>query len=530
MNKNILFVLCDQLRWDYLSCYGHPTLETPNIDWLAKNGVRFDRAYCQAPVCGPSRACISTGRYMSSQGAMWNTDPTSIGEKMMGEYLRPLGLKTAVIGKTDHRPDVATMKRLGIDPNSEIGRGIAHRDMDPYDLDNGIHPHGIFRPGSPPYNQYLQAQEYPGDNPWLDYAVSVVDDDGKVRDGWIWSNSKYPSRIPEEHSESAYVTNRAIQFMTEVGTERWCLQLGYYKPHWPYVAPAPYHNLYCGDDMLPANRTSAECQNAHPVLDAFRQLRLSQVWSNETARETIIPTYMGLVKQVDDQFGRLLTFMRAQGLLEETLIVFTSDHGDNLGDHWCGEKDLPYECSMRVPFLIYNPSTSADATRGTVENRFVEQIDLLPTFIETAGGDWTEHTHRLEGRSLHPLLRNDSDISWRAYAISELDFNGRDIWREHMLDIPYQDARGYVIRTEQWKYVLHERFRPQLYDMLNDPQEQNDLGEVPDYETVRQELHETLFHWLRNLKRRITVTPEEAHQRYGSEYEDGIGILIGWWE
>jgi len=97
MSKNILFVMCDQLRWDYLSCYGHPTLKTPNIDWLAENGVRFEHAYCQAPVCGPSRASVHTGRYMSSHGAMWNTDPLSIAEKTMGEYLRPLGLKTATM-------------------------------------------------------------------------------------------------------------------------------------------------------------------------------------------------------------------------------------------------------------------------------------------------------------------------------------------------------------------------------------------------------------------------------------------------
>ena len=88
--KNILFVLVDQLRWDYLSCYGHPHLHTPNIDWLAENGVRFEYAYAQAPLCGPSRACISTGRYMSSHGAMSNTDPIPLDEKLVGEYLRPL--------------------------------------------------------------------------------------------------------------------------------------------------------------------------------------------------------------------------------------------------------------------------------------------------------------------------------------------------------------------------------------------------------------------------------------------------------
>ncbi len=523
--KNILFVMCDQLRWDYLSCYGHPTLHTPNIDWLAENGVRFEYAYCQAPVCGPSRACIYTGRYMSSQGAMWNTDPVSIGEKMMGEYLRPLGLRTAVIGKTDHRPDVRSMARYGIDPDSELGKKIAHRDFDPYDLDIGLHPNPLNKPGLQ-YNDYLNKQGYPGDNPWNDYTQAIIDDEGQIRDGWIWSNSKYPSRLPQEHSETAYVTQRAIEFMEEQGDEPWCLHLGYYKPHWPYIASAPYHNMYSAEDMLPANRTKAERDNPHPMMGAFQRLRLSQVWAKDKARETIIPTYMGLVKQVDDYFGQVLDFMRKTGLIENTLIVFTSDHGDNLGDHWAGEKDLPYDCASRVPLLVYDPSAAADATRGNVETRFAELIDLLPTFVETADGEIEQH--RLEGRSLLPLLHGEADVPWRDYAISELDFTGRDVWRD--LDIPYQEARGYMIRNERWKYVLYENFPPQLFDMPNDPQEQNDLGQSPEHEAIRRELHNEIFRWLRMRKRRVTVTTEEADWRYGSAFEDSVGLLIGYWE
>lgn len=466
---------------------------------------------------------------MSSQGAMWNTDPVPIGEKMMGEYLRPLGMRTAVVGKTDHRPDITGMNRLGVDSKSDTGKQLAHRDFDPYDLDRGIHPYRLLDP-SLKYNQYLREQGYEGENPWHDYTQAVIDDEGNVRNGWIWSNSKYPSRLPEEHSESAYVTNRAMQFMdkmSEVG-EPWCLHLGYFKPHWPYVAPTPYHNMYSAEDMLPANRTEAEREHAHPMIAAYHELRLSKVWSKKNARETIIPAYMGLVKQMDDQFGRLLDYMRENGLLDNTLIVFTSDHGDNLGDHWAGEKDLPYDCAARVPFIVYDPSPEADATRGTTETRLVEQIDILPTFIETAGGELEPHSHLLEGRSLRPLLHGEQDITWREYAVSEMNFNGRDVWRT--LNIPHEEARAYMIRDAQWKYTLYEGFRPQLFDMLNDPDEQNDLGESPEHEDVRRRLHEELFRWLRMRKHRVTVTYEEAGWRYGSKFEDGMGILIGWWD
>lgn len=518
--KNILFILVDQLRWDYLSCYGHPHLHTPNIDWLAENGVRFDRAYVQSPVCGPSRASILTGRYMSSHGTMSNSDPISLSEKLIGEYLRPLGLETAVVGKTDHRPDAHAMERYGL-----AGETVSHRDYDPYDLDIGLNPNLMVKPDLK-YNAYLREQGYDCPNPWQEYAQAVVDDEGNVRDGRIWSNSKYPSRLPDKHSESAYVTDRAIQFMTEKGDDRWCLQLGYYKPHWPYVANAPYHAMYSPDTHLPINRHPQE-REAHSYLTAFQNLRLSTVFDKPHACEIIVQAYMGLVKQMDDHFGRLLTHMRENGLLDNTMIVFTSDHGDNLGDHFCGEKDIPHDCATRVPLLIYDPT--AHATRNTAESRLVELIDLLPTFIETAGGELEPHMHRLEGRSLLPLLNGDTEIAWRDYAISEMDFTLRDFGK--LLNRPIDQTRGFMIRTDHWKYATFEgEDHPMLFDMHNDPNELIDLGASPDHAEIRAELREKLFTWLRNLKRRTTVRPDELISRYGVEFEDSKGILIGWWE
>ena len=121
MAKNILLIMCDQLRADYLSCEGHPTLQTPNIDQLASRGVRFTQAYAQAPICGPSRSCFYTGRYMSSHGSTWNWVPLPIGERTLGDFLRPHGYRVAVTGKTHIAADVDGMRRLGIDPKSENG-------------------------------------------------------------------------------------------------------------------------------------------------------------------------------------------------------------------------------------------------------------------------------------------------------------------------------------------------------------------------------------------------------------------------
>src|SRR5210317_323937 len=122
MPRNILFIMCDQLRWDYLSCYGHGKLQTPNIDSLAQRGVRFDRAYCQAPICGPSRASFYSGRYMSSHGVMANNDPSRVDELTIADYLRPSGYRSALVGKAHHRKNPQELQALGIDPQSELVR------------------------------------------------------------------------------------------------------------------------------------------------------------------------------------------------------------------------------------------------------------------------------------------------------------------------------------------------------------------------------------------------------------------------
>ncbi len=525
-SKNILFIMCDQLRWDYLSCYGHPHLQTPNIDRLAQRGVRFDRAYVQAPLCGPSRMSFYTGRYMFSHGSNWNSDPLKVGEMTMGDYLRPTGMRTLLVGKTHHAADYEGMARLGVDPYSDLGVLVSECGFEPFERDDGLHPDSIVSPRLR-YNRYLREQGYDSWNPWDENANSGVDEEGNVHSGWYWRNSVYPANIKEEHSETPYMTGRAIECIQELGEQPWCIHLSYIKPHWPYIAPAPYHNMYGPDDILPANRSEAEQRDPHPVYDAFMQLRFSQTFAREEARQAVIPAYMGLVKQIDDQIGRLLSFLEANGYLENTMIIFTSDHGDYLGDHWLGEKDLFHEESVRIPLIIYDPSPEADGTRGRVESRFVEAIDLLPTFLEVAGGE--PQPHRLEGRSLLPLLHDQPVRNWRDYVVSESDYSGRDaMW---LLRLPPQDCRAFMLRTERWKYILHERFRPQLYDLQEDPQEFHDLGADSGYEAIRRELHEQLFTWLRRRKMRTTVPlPDFDHNSIpASEMDDAAGILIGHW-
>ena len=188
---NILFIMCDQLRWDYLSCYGHPSLHTPHLDALAAWGVRFSRAYVQSPVCGPSRMSYYTGRYVQSHGSSWNFVPLKAGEMTIGDHLRPLGVQTVLVGKTHMRADIMGMLRMGIDPNSEVGVRLSECGFEPYERDDGLHPNSGHDP-NPRYSDYLRAHGFDGENPWEEWVNSAEGENGELHSGWFLKNSDKP--------------------------------------------------------------------------------------------------------------------------------------------------------------------------------------------------------------------------------------------------------------------------------------------------------------------------------------------------
>ena len=519
--RNILFIMTDQLRADYMSCAGHPSLETPNIDALAARGVRFTRAYTQSPVCGPARMSFYTGRYMFSHGSHWNNVPLKLGELTLGDYLRPLGLRTVLIGKTHFAADVAEMARLGLDPKSPDGVLMSQCGFEPFERDDGLHTHTGFDPNLA-YNVWLRERGYESENPWHDFANSAEGPDGEILSGWHLRNSKFPARVKEEHSETAYMTDRALEFIEQAGDQPWCAHLSYIKPHWPYMAPAPYHAMYGPNHVPPANRSEAELESPHPVVAAYMRHEESEAFQREEVRQTVIPAYMGLVKQIDDHLG-LFAAMEAQGRMDDTMIVLTSDHGDYLGDHWLGEKELFHEASSRIPMIVYDPDSTADGTRGAVDDRFVEAIDMVPTFVDVLGGE--AQPHRLEGRSLLPLLRGGTVEDWRDAVFSEGDY----AWRHarFTLNVGPHEARAFMVRTDGWKYIHYENFRPQLFDMNEDPDELVDLGESPAHEAIRAEMRERLFAWLRTRRLRTTLSDDQVASVTGTGKKRGY--YIGVW-
>jgi arylsulfatase A-like enzyme len=524
-NKNILFIMCDQLRYDYLSCYGCSVLHTPNIDQLAMRAVRFTRAYVQSPICGPSRMSTYTGRYMKSHGSHWNGWPLRVGEPTLGDHLNAIGVRNVLVGKTHMAADQEGLARLGIDPKSVIGVHLSQCGFEPYERDDGLHPDSRPRPT---YDDYLRQHGFEASNPWEQWANSAAGAGGALQNGWLLVHADKAARIPDEHSETPYMTRRAMDFIREAKTDPrpWCLHLSFIKPHWPYIAPEPYASMYRDRPIAPVVRSEAERANAHPVFRAFMNTRASKNFARQGVREAVIPAYMGLIKQIDDNMGRLYRFLEDEGLADTTMIVFTSDHGDYLGDHWMGEKDLFHDVSVKVPLIIYDPASTADPTRGTVSDELVEAIDLAPTFIEHLGGKPPMHV--LEGRSLMPLIAGEKPAKWRDFIFSEYDYSMQE--PRITLGQPLRECRLYMVADRRYKLMYAVGYRPMLFDLATDPNELTDLGEHPHYADARKRLYDALVHWALTGHNAVTMPDARIANYADNNVQLRSGIIIGYWD
>ncbi|NKB54413.1 MAG: sulfatase-like hydrolase/transferase [Rhizobiaceae bacterium] len=542
--KNILFIMFDQLRFDYLSCAGHPHLQTPHMDRIAEQGVRFSRCYVQSPVCGASRMSFYTGRYASSHGAQYNNFPLKVGEQTLGDHLRKLGMNSYLVGKTHMNVDADGMSRLGLSPDSLIGARISECGFDVFTRDDGLWgegPDGFYDERRSPYNEYLKSRGYQGDNPWHDHANAGVDENGDLTSGWFMMHADKPANIKEEDSETPWLTREVIRFMeTRNGGEDdeddeggegnggngepWMCHASYIKPHWPYIVPAPYHDMYGGNQVPAALRHPDERQDAHPVYAQFMNNSIGKAFQRDEVREAVIPAYMGLIKQCDDQMGVLFDYMEKSGRMNDTMIVITSDHGDYLGDHWLGEKDLFHEQSAKVPLIIYDPSPKADESRGSVCDELVESIDLAATFVEFGGGEVPDHI--IEGKSLMPFLETRPTGQWRDYAISEYDYSASGMAVN--LGLAPRDARLFMVADKHWKFMHAEGagpdgpFRPMLFDLQNDPDEFHDLGGSEEHQQIIDLMYARLAKWGRRMSQRTTKSEADIEKMRGGSRRRGI--------
>ena len=484
---NVLFILADQFRADCLGHLGNETIRTPNLDRLAREGVSFTHAFNQAAPCSPSRMCIYTSRYMCSTRAIDNHTPLRDAEECLPQHLRDAGWDPGLIGFNDYTPDPAILP-----PEDERRHRLTYDNCLP-----GFERVYYHEYDSEQYFAWLAEQGYP--EQLLNHAAIHAPD---VPAGGSGEHlpQHFPAKYRAEHSECAYVTDRAIDYVNERGAgERtgpgWVLSLNYIKPHPPNICCAPYHDMYDPASMPPAARRVAELEPTHPFL---RDLSPDRLQDDLHLRE-YRACYYGMITEVDDNLGRLFAALEASGQWENTLIIFSADHAEHLGDHYLTGKGMFYDGGMRIPWIVRDPTAAADSTRGQVRQEFVEAIDSAPTIMHWLGLDVPA---RFQGRSVLPLIRGDQAYDTRREIHYEFDY------RQGALARGAQDPDQHliwVVRDRRHKLVqfAHPELPPILFDLETDPDELHDVADQPRYQAALLEMSQRLLRWrMRNEDQR----------------------------
>ncbi|OZG74625.1 choline-sulfatase [Hahella sp. CCB-MM4] len=428
---NILFIMADQMAADSLPVYGHPVVKAPNLSALANNGVVFDSAYCNSPLCAPSRYVLMSGQLPSKIGAYDNSADFPADVPTFAHYLRASGYKTALSGK---------MHFCGPDQL-----------------------HG--------FEERLTTDIYPADYGWFpDW------EDFSHRPSWYHNMSSVTQAGPcvrtnqlDFDDEVVFHATRYLYDIVRSNDQRpFCLTVSMTHPHDPYATPKEYWDLYDNDEIdLPQVQIAREDQDPH----SKRLQYVYGLYDQEISDQQIINArraYYGAISYVDNKIGQLLKALRETRLAENTIIVFSGDHGDMLGERNLWYKMSWFERSARVPMIVHAPAKF----RPHRVQQSVSTMDLLPTFAALANhGTEPEYAMPIQGRSLMPHLQESGGHD---EVIGEYFGEGAV-------------APLFMIRREQYKYICSEPDPEQLFNLKEDPQELNNLAEDPSYATLLEE-------------------------------------------
>jgi len=447
---NLLWIMTDAQRRDSIGAYGNPFVKTPNLDRLAEGGVRFNRCYIASSPCSPSRACLLTGLYVHTNGVVRCGIVLPDSVPTLGDVLKAEGYRTGWIGKW----------HLG--PTDSPQHGFTDKWVD----------HGR------DYRDYLKR---------VGMLQAFTEGRRRVRYG--------RSPVPEEHYLEAFLAREAIAFLEENGSQPFCLGLSFRAPQDPVTPPEPWDRMYPRDKVpLPANfhddmvnKPLRQRQGRTRRLDsgddgavakrwagvAFPKSWVPAEWTEDVWRE-IRALYYGLVGCVDHWTGRVLEALDRQGLAENTIVLYTTDHGKMMGSHGLIKGSYIYDENMRVPLIMRYPPLIEP---GTATDALVSNVDILPTLLEMMG---VKVPRGVQGRSFMPLLEGEAQ-SHRDAAFMEI-------------------AQGIKsVRTGRWKYAVNWRPRDldELYEMEDDPLELRNLAADPEYAGVCDGLRRRILDWMR---------------------------------
>lgn len=454
--------MSDEHNSHVAGCYGNSVASTPNIDALAARGARFENAYCNVPICVPSRASFATGRYAYQIGA-WDNAKPYVGEEApsWGHRLISQGHNVTTIGKLHYR-------RVG-DPS-----GFPDQRLPMHVLEGAGDLYGTLRAKMP---------------------VPVP------------SQSSRHTILTAGAGESEYVRyDRAIarasaRWLKEEASahdEPWALFVSFTTPHFPLHAPTEYFNMYPLESLpLPIQHAPEEWPR-HPAIELHRkQAKLDEPFDEETFRNALA-AYYGLVSFVDDQIGMVLRALDEAGLRGNTRVIYTSDHGDNIGEHGLWKKSTMYEGAVGVPMILAGP----DVPEGKLVNTNVSLVDCFPSIVEAVGAEFAPEDADLPGESL-----------WRIACESD---QARTVFAEY--HAIYSDFGTFMLRDERYKYVYYVGYPPQLFDLQNDPEELRDLASDPGYTQM-------LVHYERQL--RSVVDPEQIDRQAREDQQRRIEAAGG---
>jgi len=487
-NPNILLVITDQQRASTLGFLGQTPCSTPNMDRIAREGISFDNAICPSPLCLPSRCSLLTSKYPHQIGAMSNSD-TLAAPPVLTDRLRARGYYTAYAGKAHVEPPGAAkamrdhLKELGLD--------------------------GLQKATAPPSEQRAISRWFEFAYGQGSYDYSVWCEEQGLPDGWPVSDPdvrtyRKPSMtIPKtkvqdmdpSNTYDAWVTNIALRYLRERPKERpFFLVTGFFGPHPPFLIPEPYYSMYSPEDIPePPNFGPHPNKPRSNTTSFYHQLWLDHGDKWEAWKKSMA-VYWGYVSMMDDLVGRLLKALEDEAVLDNTMVIFVSDHAEMLGSHGLWQKMMPYEEDLRVPMLLRMPGV---ITPGTRSNAVVSLVDLAPTILSLVG---EEVPPDMVGQDLSPAFADGAEFQEDAYRFSEHKPLGE--W--------HRTVEWRLVRGAHFKYVWNEGDLDELYDLQADPYELSNLIDDPLHGEELVRLRGRLHRWMRETSDPLLRSFEQA--------------------
>ncbi|NIA15080.1 MAG: sulfatase-like hydrolase/transferase [Nitrospiraceae bacterium] len=476
---NILFIMTDQQRFDCLGANGNPLIQTPNLDKLAERSANLQGMFVQAPVCVPSRITFFTGRYPHSHRNRVNNTPLNGHEELMPKYLKDAGYATGVVGKLHFHPPAAGEAR-------QRGFDIVH-----------LHDSGR---KCDEFSGYVKWRRINDPHTQIHYTDVVQD----AADG----ENPYRSVLPDEFTETSWVgmQTRAVLEDLASADKPFFLFSSFFKPHEPFVVPAPFDDMYNDVEIpLPRETTIEEIRKLPEPVQVLALRGGPRSIEVRDRLQWMYRSYYGSVSHIDREVGLILDTLESTGQADNTIVIFVSDHGDQLREHGVAGKNVFFEASIRVPFLL----SFGDRIQPGVYSQLVETTDVLPTVFELAGLDEPRHC---QGQSFAPLVCDrgrpyeERDVVFCENIIPEVITAGRLDFRfekrKGVGGIRHPDAK--MVRSRRWKLNYYPGHGGELYDLENDPHEETNLYEDPRHADTVREMKDRLLDWM--------ITSDETEQ------------------